>query len=370
MRIRKIHLIHYRNYRLLRCELGNTINIFYGENAQGKTNLLEAIHYLSYGKSFRKAKDRDLIAFDQPESYIGLELERGNGHHLLEAKLVKDGSKKVRIDRLPVDRIKELNELLYVIAFIPEDLRLVKGSPKDRREFIDRELSKLKPVYAKKMQQYERVLKQRNMLLKMVSYDPDKEKILSVYTLQLIGLGSQIIKTRQEFLAQWEGYAKDLHGKISDHLEELAMEYESGVHGQSLESIQEDFEKRLEDMKAEERTKGTSLIGPHRDDLIFLINGKDARIYASQGQQRTVALSVKLAEIHLVEEIFNEKPVLLLDDVLSELDAKRRQFLIETFRSFQTIITTADDTVMKSISHLNPTVFHIQSGSVIREESI
>ncbi len=368
MRIRKIHLIHYRNYRLLRCELGKTINIFYGENAQGKTNLLEAIHYLSYGKSFRKAKDRDLIAFDQPESYIGLELERGNGHHLLEAKLVKEGTKKVRIDRLAVDRIKELNELLYVIAFIPEDLRLVKGSPKDRRDFIDRELSKLKPVYANKLQQYERVLKQRNLLLKMVAYDPEKEKILTVYTAQLIDLGSRIIKTRQEFLAQWEGYAKDLHGKISDHKEELVMVYESGVQGKSLEAIHQDFEKQLGVMKNEERTKGTSLIGPHRDDIIFLINGKDARVYASQGQQRTIALSVKLAEIHLVEEIFHEKPVLLLDDVLSELDAKRRRFLIETFRSFQTIITTADNTVMKSIQHLNPTIFYIQNGKVNRED--
>ncbi len=367
MRIHQIHLIHYRNYQQLRCELGATINIIYGPNAQGKTNLLEAIHYLSYGKSFRRAKDRDLITFGQTESYIGLELERGNGRHLLEAKLMTDTPKKVRIDRIPVDRISELNELLYVIAFVPEDLRLVKGAPKDRREFFDRELSKLKPVYAKKLQQYERVLKQRNLLLKMVAYEPDKKKILSVYTDQLIDLGSQIIQTRKAFIQEWEEYAKGIHGKISDHQESLTMQYESLVQGETPEAIRDSFEKELHARHEEEISKGTSLVGPHRDDILLMINGKDTRIFASQGQQRTTALSVKLAEIHLVEAIFREKPVLLLDDVLSELDEKRRQFLIETFQSFQTIVTTADNAVMDSIRHLNPKIFTIREGKIDQE---
>lgn len=368
MRIHQIHLIHYRNYQQLRCELGATINIIYGPNAQGKTNLLEAIHYLSYGKSFRRAKDRDLIAFGQKESYIGLELERGNGRHLLEAKLMTDSPKKVRIDRIPVDRISELNDLLYVIAFIPEDLRLVKGAPKDRREFFDRELSKLKPVYAKKLQQYERVLKQRNLLLKMVAYDADKKKILSVYTTQLIDLGSQIILTRKGFIREWEGFATVIHGKISDDQECLSMKYDSLVKGETIEVIRDSFEQELKSREEEEISKGTSLVGPHRDDILLMINDKDTRIFASQGQQRTTALSVKLAEIHLVEEIFHEKPVLLLDDVLSELDEKRRKFLIETFQSFQTIITTADNAVMESIQHLKPKIFTVREGKIDQEE--
>jgi DNA replication and repair protein RecF len=367
VRIHQIHLIHYRNYPKLRCELGAKINIFYGPNAQGKTNLLEAIHYLSYGKSFRKAKDRDLIAFGQEESYIGLELERGNGKHYLEAKLMAGSPKKVRIDRMAVDRISELNELLYVIAFIPEDLRLVKGGPKDRREFIDRELAKLKPVYAKRMQQYERVLKQRNLLLKMVAYDKDKEKILSVYTSQMIDLGSQIVKTRKAFIKEWEGYARDIHSKISDHQEVLTMQYESPIEGDSIDQIQESFIQVLEARKDEERSRGTSLVGPHRDDVLLMINDKDTRVFASQGQQRTTALSVKLAEIHLVEEIFHEKPILLLDDVLSELDEKRRRFLIESFQSFQTIVTTADNAVLDSIQHLNPKIFAIRNGRIEEE---
>lgn len=367
MRIHQIHLIHYRNYQQLRCELGARINIIYGPNAQGKTNLLEAIHYLSYGKSFRRAKDRDLISFGDSESYIGLELERGNGRHYLEAKLATDAPKKVRIDRIPVDRISELNELLYVIAFIPEDLRLVKGAPKDRREFFDRELSKLKPVYEKKMQQYERVLRQRNLLLKMVAYDPDKKKILSVYTDQLMDLGSQIIYTRKKFIKEWEEFASGIHSKISDYQESLSMQYESSVQGESLEEIRKFFQEVLESKHEEEISKGTSLVGPHRDDILFMINGKDTRVFASQGQQRTTALSVKLAEIHLVEEIFHEKPVLLLDDVLSELDEKRRQFLIETFQSFQTIVTTADNAVLESIRHLKPKIFTIREGHIDQE---
>lgn len=336
MRLTKLKLMNFRNYDVLDFKPGNGINVILGENAQGKTNVLEALFMCAFGRSHRTPKDNELVKWDKDQAYIGLDMVNYSGSHTIEFKFNQGESKKTFIDGAQASRSGELLGILNVVMFAPENLKLVKDSPLERRRFIDMEISQLKPAYFYRLQQYNLALKQRNALLKE-SMNALKPGRLAMWDEQLANLGEQIMLSRGEFIEELAGIAKNLHSSISGGKEALKISYQpnikqaSDIRGEILEklalSVQDDIRR------------GYTSVGPHRDDLFISINGNDARLYGSQGQQRTAALALKLSELTLIKNLKNEYPVLLLDDVLSELDETRQRLLFENVDGCQCILT-------------------------------
>jgi DNA replication and repair protein RecF len=332
MIIRSLELKEYRNYEQLNLLFDNGINILYGENAQGKTNILEAIYLGGTTKSHRGSKDREIIRFNKDEAHIKINLEKNQVSHIIDMHLKKNKAKGVAIDKLPIKKQGELFGMLNLVFFSPEDLNIIKNGPGERRRFLDLELCQLDKIYMYHLTNYNKALVQRNFLLKQISFNKKLLDTLYIWDAKLIEHGRNIINTRNSFIEKINLLIYPIHKKLTGGKEELTLIYEPNVK-------QEDFEERL--IKSLERDlllKMTN-IGPHRDDMTFLFNKIDLRRFGSQGQQRTVALSLKLAEIELVKEVINENPVLLLDDVLSELDRNRQNYLLNSIGDIQTIIT-------------------------------
>ncbi|MTI68440.1 MAG: DNA replication/repair protein RecF [Firmicutes bacterium] len=375
MHVKSIRLINFRNYNNLRIKLNKKLNIFLGNNAQGKTNLLESINISSLGKSFRTNKDKELINIDKGEAYIGLEVEKKDFNKLIEIKLEKNKAKRVKINRVELEKISEMIGVLNVVIFSPEDLKIIKFGPGERRNFLDTEISQLKPIYRYNLGKYNKILYQRNNLLKNIQYDKNKIKLIDVWDEQLTNIGSNIIINRLSFLENISNISKKIHKNITGDLETLNLNYLNSFpikdiidSENNIKSLKNDIKNRFFDILKKNLNKdiekGTTQIGPHRDDIEILINKKDARIFGSQGQQRTAALSLKLAEVELINNEIGEYPVLLLDDVLSELDVNRRKYLISTFKDIQTIITSTDDIDLTEIKDLNKSIFCIEQGIV------
>ncbi|MTI72020.1 MAG: DNA replication/repair protein RecF [Firmicutes bacterium] len=375
MYVKSIRLINFRNYNNLRIKLNKKLNIFLGNNAQGKTNLLESINISSLGKSFRTNKDKELINIDKNEAYIGLEVEKKDFNKLIEIKLEKNKGKRVKINRVELEKISEMIGVLNVVIFSPEDLKIIKFGPGERRNFLDTEISQLKPMYRYNIGKYNKILYQRNNLLKNIQFDKNKIKLIDVWDEQLTNIGSNIIINRLSFLENISSISKKIHKNITGGLENLNLNYLNSFpikdiidSENNMKSLKNDIKNRFLDILKKNLNKdiekGTTQIGPHRDDIEILINKKDARIFGSQGQQRTAALSLKLAEVELINNEIGEYPVLLLDDVLSELDVNRRKFLISTFKDIQTIITSTDDIDLTEIKDLNKSIFCIEKGIV------
>lgn len=367
MHVKTIKLINFRNYKNLDIELNDKLNVFLGDNAQGKTNLLESIYICSTGKSYRTSKDKELINLYKDKAYIGLKIEKDNNTKTIEIKFDKDKPKRVKINRVELDKISEIMGTLNVVIFSPEDLRLVKDGPSERRAFLDNEISQIKPKYRYNINRYNKILQQRNNLLKRIQLERNKIKVLEVWDVQLANIGSEIIKTRIDFLKKLKGISKEIHKMITGEKEELNIKYlptfnidvKWDIRDINLAFLNE-LKKRLEN----DIEKGTTCIGPHRDDISLIIDGLDCRIFGSQGQQRTAALSLKLAEVELIRDEVGEYPVLLLDDVLSELDYSRRNFLLSTFKDIQTIITSTDDIKLDNMEKVKKSLFYIRQGTV------
>lgn len=368
MFIEKLQLKNYRNYEQLDISFDNKVNVIIGENAQGKTNLLEAIYLLAFTKSYRTSNDRELILWDQEFAKITGSLVKKNDQIVpLELIFHKTG-KKAKLNRIEQKRLSEYIGSLNVVMFAPEDLSLVKGSPQIRRRFIDMELGQIEPVYIYHLGQYQKILKQRNHLLKQLQYEQQETTFLDVLTDQLVKHAAIILKRRYNFLKLLKKWAIPIHYQISRELEELDITYTS-----SIEVLEDDDEEKLEQKyleafsqaKANEIRRGSTLVGPHRDDLIFFINEKDVKLYGSQGQQRTTALSLKLAEIDLIYEQIGEYPILLLDDVLSELDDFRQSHLLSTIQGkVQTFVST---TTVDGINHdtlKQASIYSVQKGTI------
>ncbi len=332
MIIKSIKLNNYRNYEHLELNFDNNINILYGDNAQGKTNLLEACYYSAIGKSYKGSKDKDIVRFEQDALGINTVIGKNNRDYTIDIIINKNKKKIIKIDNVPIRKTSELLGLLNVILFSPEDLNIIKNGPSERRRFIDSELCQIDSIYLSDMINYNKVLNNRNKLLKEISVNNSLKDTLDVWDEQLINYGKSIIKRRREFINELKYYVKDKHLTISGGKEELIINYEPNVDDIFFED--ELISKRDKDLRLTQTS-----VGPHRDDISFRINDIDMRKFGSQGQQRCCALSLKLSEIDIVKNNIKENPVLLLDDVLSELDSNRQKFLLNGLSDIQTIIT-------------------------------
>lgn len=332
MIIKSIELSNFRNYDYLELEFSEGTNILYGDNAQGKTNVLEAIFLSATTKSHKGAKDKEIINFDAEESHIRTYVEKEGVTTKVDMHLRKSKTKGIAIDGQKIKKAADLLGLLNVVFFSPEDLSIIKDGPAERRRFIDMELCQLDNFYLYNLNHYNKIVNQRNQLLKDISFNPSLKDTLNIWDMQLVSFGSKIIERRKLFVDQLNEIIYDLHKKLSGGKEEIKIVYDPS-------SEIEDFEKNLMDSQLKDIKMKMTNVGPHRDDIIIYVNGIDIRKYGSQGQQRTAALSLKLSEIELVKKITNDTPVLLLDDVLSELDSNRQNFLLQCIGDIQTIIT-------------------------------
>lgn len=332
MIIESIELKNYRNYERLHMDFSSGTNILYGDNAQGKTNILEAVYVCSTTKSHRGSKDREMIRFGEEESHIKLNVRKSGVPCRIDMHLKKNKAKGIAVNGVPIRKASELFGIVNVVFFSPEDLNIIKNGPSERRRFLDLELCQLDKVYVHNLVQYNKVLLQRNRLLKELNFRPEYEETLDIWDMQLVQYGKELILCRHKFVEQLNEIVKKTHSQLSGGQEELLLAYEPNVDGSQ-------FEQRLSQNRTMDRKLKTTNTGPHRDDINFLINGIDIRKFGSQGQQRTVALSLKLAEIDLVKQIVKDYPVLLLDDVLSELDRGRQQQLLSGIDQIQTMIT-------------------------------
>ena len=372
MKLTELNLHHFRNYNEAQVEFSPQINVLIGENAQGKTNLLESIYVLAMTRSHRTNNDRELIEFGKDAAQIKGTVQRELGSLKLELDIGKHG-KKAKANHLEKARLSEYLGQLNVILFAPEDLALVKGAPTVRRRFIDMEFGQVSPKYLHDLTQYRDILKQRNRYLKQLqSHEAQDQLYLEVLSEQLAAVGGAIISQRVKFLSELEGYAQELHQSITQGRENLTFEYSSAVKDAST-LTEVELSEALMDLYRQNQSKeifqGTTLYGPHRDDVRFLINHKNVQTYGSQGQQRTTALSVKLAEIDLMKNQTGEYPFLLLDDVLSELDGARQTHLLKTIQDkVQTFLTTPGLSDVARNLIKEPRIFHIRDGQIIPEK--
>lgn len=368
MYLSQLTLKNYRNYADAEVEFSPDINVFLGQNAQGKTNLLEAIYVLAMTKSHRTSNDKELIKWQAPFAKISGRVKRSTGTLPLEMVISHKG-KKAKVNHLDQAKLSQYVGHFNVILFAPEDLSLVKGAPTERRRFIDMEFGQMSPKYLLTLTNFKSVLKQRNRYLKLLQQKKAKDLVyLDVLTEQLIEFGAQVIVSRQKFLSQMEQWANQIHQTITKEKEVLRFEYKSQLPPEALNDeakAQAALHELYQKNQQREVDMGTTLVGPQRDDVVFLINDKNVQNFGSQGQQRTVALSVKLAEIDLMKSITGEYPVLLLDDVLSELDEARQTHLLKAIQNkVQTFLTTTSlDGVAKEIIKA-PKIFEVSAGTI------
>ncbi|WP_442602511.1 DNA replication/repair protein RecF [Paenibacillus sp. KN14-4R] len=367
MFLKTLSVKNFRNYEELTLTMDRNVNIFLGPNAQGKTNLLEAIYVLALTKSHRTFQDKELIGWHKDTAQITGEIDKKYGTCTLDLSFTVKG-KKAKINSLEQKKLSLFVGGLNVVMFAPEDLEIVKGSPGVRRRFLDMEIGQVYPSYLYDLSQYQKTLQQRNNLLKSSSPHAVNIAMLEVWDEQLAQYGVKIMKKRQNFINKLQEWAKQIHSGITNGAEVLRVEYTpsfSFAEDAQEAVLLEQFMVKLTKIRDQELRRGATLLGPHRDDMRFYINDKEVHTYGSQGQQRTTALSLKLAEIELIHEEVGEYPLLLLDDVLSELDEFRQTQLIRTFQNkVQTFITT---TSLESV-HLDrlndSSVFYVQSGNV------
>ncbi|MCL2322357.1 MAG: DNA replication/repair protein RecF [Oscillospiraceae bacterium] len=343
MNIEKINLVNFRNYKNLNIDFSSKINMIIGDNGEGKTNILESIYLLSYGKSHRTRKDKELINWNKEYLYIESLFKTNRLDKFIEFKIFKDGKKAININKIKVSSISELIGVINVVFFSPEDLKIVKDSPNVRRKFLDLEISKLKKKYYIDLVNYNKVLDEKNTLIKM-SKNIDL-KLLDIYDYKLAELSYNIINARLWYLANLNKYGKQIHKDITNSKEDIKFIYENDTY-KSL-SVENLYEKNVKNRNID-FIKGYTTFGPHRDDFQIDINNFDARSFASQGQQRTAVLTIKFAAIEIIKKEAEEYPILLLDDVLSELDSNRQNFIIQSMKNIQTLITSTEIGQLKS----------------------
>lgn len=359
MIVESLKLQNYRNYEYLNMNFDEKINIIYGDNAQGKTNILESMYVCATSKSHRGSKDREIIRFDNDESHIKVNVKKNDMNYRIDMHLKKNKPKGIAVNGILIKRAVELFGILNIVFFSPEDLNIIKNGPSERRRFIDMELSQLDKIYLDCLINYNKVVNQRNSLLKEYAFSGREDIIssLDIWDMQLVKYGNDVIKSREKFVKEINDLVKSIHTKLSGDREQLEIIYEPCVKEQ-------DFESELVRVRDRDLKFKCTNIGPHKDDMCFLINGMDVRKYGSQGQQRTAALSLKLAEIELVKQIIHDTPVLFLDDVLSELDSRRQNFLLDSIGNIQTMITcTGLDEFINNRFSINK-IFKVVNGTV------
>ena len=357
MIIKSIELSNFRNYESLNIQFDSGTNILYGDNAQGKTNILEAAYLSGTTKSHKSSKDKEMIRFHCEESHIRTIVEKNEKEYQIDMHLRSRGSKGVAVNKIPIKKASELFGILNIVFFSPEDLNIIKEGPAERRRFLDSELCQLDKLYLSDLAKYNKILNQRNKLLKDISFRPDLMETLSVWDMQLVETGKRIIQRRKIFIEELNEIIDQIHSNISGGKEHLILKYEPNID--DIFFGDELIKAKQKDLKLCQTT-----VGPHRDDMLFSVDGIDIRKFGSQGQQRTSALSLKLSEIEIVKKSIHSTPVLLLDDVLSELDSSRQNYLLNSISDIQTIITcTGLEEFVKNRFEINK-VFKIVNGKV------
>ncbi|MCT1175594.1 DNA replication/repair protein RecF [Pediococcus pentosaceus] len=372
MYLKTLELHNFRNYADLVVEFGSGINVLLGENAQGKTNLLESIYFLALTRSHRTNSDRDLISWKTKAARVSGSVQKEHTITPLEINLSSKG-KNAKVNHLEQSRLSQYVGQLNVILFAPEDLSIVKGSPAVRRKFIDMEFGQMSSKYLYNSAQYRSVLKQRNQYIKQLQFNPKGDQVyLDVLSDQLAAHGAEIIFQRIQFLKKLEKWSQEVHKEISQGKEKLSFQYVSPIssdQADTTEKIYAALQALFQKQREKELQQGKTLVGPHLDDVRFMVNDKNVSTFGSQGQQRTTALSVKLAEIDLMKEETGEYPVLLLDDVLSELDDSRQTHLLAAIQNkVQTFITTTSLSGVAQQLINEPHVFNIDHGVLMQSK--
>ena len=360
--IDSLDLKNYRNYDILDMNFDKNVNIIYGDNAQGKTNILESIYMCATSRSHRGSKDKEMIRFGESESHIKANVLKNNINYRIDMHLKGNKAKGIAINGIPIKKAVDLFGIIQIVLFSPEDLNIIKNGPSERRRFMDMELSQLDKIYLSNLVNYNKVLNQRNKLLKDIAFSPSEQlmQTLDIWDMQLVMYGSLIIKGRKSFIEKINTIISDIHSRLTGGIENIKVCYVPDVDVN-------DFEEEVRNSRQKDIKYKVTGKGPHKDDLIFLINDNDVRKYGSQGQQRTAALSLKLSEIELVKLVIKDTPVLLLDDVLSELDSNRQNFLINSIGDIQTIVTcTGLEEFINNRMNINK-IFKVTDGHVVNE---
>ena len=357
MYVKSLDLLNFRNYDSASIQLDPGINIFYGDNAQGKTNILEAIYLGGTSKSHKGTKDRDMIKIGREESHIRMHVDKNQNDYRIDMHLKKNKSKGIAIGGVPIRRAGELFGIVSIVFFSPEDLNIIKNGPGERRRFLDLILCETDKIYMSDLTRYGKCLAQRNKLLHDLYMNPYLESELSVWDEQLAGIGRRIIDRRAEFILSLSEIASEIHLKLTGGKEKLSLSYEPNTDSDL-------FLDRLIKNRDTDKKMKTTTSGPHRDDFCIRANAMDLRTYGSQGQQRTAALSLKLSEIGLIEDRIHDHPVLLLDDVLSELDRDRQNYLLQSIKGTQTLITCTGLDEFVENNFVADRTFHVNEGSI------
>ena len=333
MYIKEIMLQNFRNYKNEKIELNENTNIIFGDNAQGKTNILEAIFMLGLGKSFRTNKEKELIKENEKNSKIEIKFVKNNREEKIKLEITD--KKRFFINDIPVKKISEIVGKINIVLFSPEDIEILRNEPIKRRKFLNIMISQLRPIYIHLMSEYNKSLEQRNNYLKQIKYENKSKNNLEIWDEQLIKLGIKIYEYRKEFIEKINKKIKEIHSKITDNKENIEIKYKTNIS-------EENYLKKLKENIELDIQKGYTSIGIHRDDFEIIINGKNVAIYGSQGQQRSSIISLKLAEAEVIYDEIEEYPVILLDDFMSELDKKRIHGFIKNIKNNQVIITCTE----------------------------
>ena len=381
MYIKKLKLKSYRNYNEIEINFDKNINIIYGNNAEGKTNLLESIYMCSTSKSHKNSKENEIINFKETESHIKLFLyKESNKDITIDIQLNKDKKKGIAVNKVKIEKLSEFLGLFNVIMFAPEDLNIIKDGPQVRRKFIDIEICQIDKIYTVLLNNYNKTLNERNILLKDINNSNVNKKdlidILDKYNEKIVEYGIQLILKRKENIKKLAELIKDIHYKISDEKEYLIIDYENDIINNIVPNenvdiyskLKTNYLKKLKETREIDIKNQYTGIGPHRDDISFKIGEKDIRRFGSQGQKKTAAISLKLSELRIIKEKINETPVLLLDDVFSELDESRQKLLVSNLKDVQTIITCTG--IKKNIFDLlNPDkIFQVKNNEIIEKK--
>lgn len=363
MKINSLSLRNFRNYESLDISFNPSRNIIVGENAQGKTNLVESVYMCSFARSFRTSNSTDLVMFGKDMCLISADIESSSLDRKIGISVTRQGKKMIKKDGKPVSRTAELLNNLVVVIFSPEDLRIIKDSPDKRRNFINKEISQLRPRYFECLKNYNDALKQKNALLKS---EVIMDEMLDIYDSQLAYNGYELVKYRRNFVDKLSACSSELQSRISQGRESLEITYSESCRADSAEQMMAEFAASRD----KDRMYRSASIGPHRDDLEFFINGKDARKFGSQGQQRTIALCMKLAEVRIAREVLMENPVLILDDVLSELDIERQKFLLKEIDDVQLFITSTElgDEMISEMK--DASIFNVSCGNITESTNV
>ena len=358
MIVKKIACENFRNFEKLEFCPGPGINVIYGENAQGKTNLLEAIWLFCGAKSFRGAKDREMVGFEKSKARNSCDFIFGQVEKT--AEILIEEKRCARFGNKPLSSAAELAGRFYSIVFSPLDLNLVNGAPGMRRKFLDTAIGQIFPVYNKALRSYIKAVDQRNRVLRDLKYHPDLEPLLGDFETALSHLMHEVLKYRFRYMQLLQNVVPEIYHGISSGREELSIHYVSAF---TLDSGEEEIKQALFRSRKNDCFAGSTSIGPHRDDILFCLNQNNARKFGSQGQRRSIALALKLSEVQVIKQITGEFPIALLDDVMSELDESRQDFILNHIRQWQVFLTCCDP---KHISGLkNGAVFEMKNGTLL-----